>query len=89
MDIKEFTEYAKPGMAPSSVVFIKASRFWIREDAANEKYSHIYLDKLRPLGQLGGMAYGRIMSTFDVPRKTGEEEVTENSILRNLVQERS
>lgn len=88
VDIKEFTEYAKPGMAPSSVVFIKASRFWIREDAANENYSHIYLDKLRPLGQLGGMAYGRIMSTFDVPRKTWEEKVTENSILRNLVQER-
>ena len=84
VDIKEFPEYAKPGMAPTAVVFIKASRFWIREDAANENYSHIYLDKLRPLGQLGGMAYGRITSTFDVPRKTWEDEVTKNDILRNF-----
>ncbi|KAE8363020.1 hypothetical protein BDV27DRAFT_159221 [Aspergillus caelatus] len=84
VDIKEFPEYAKPGMAPTAVVFIEASRFWIREDAANENYSHIYLDKLRPLGQLGGMAYGRITSTFDVPRKMWEDEVTENDILRNF-----
>jgi flavin reductase (DIM6/NTAB) family NADH-FMN oxidoreductase RutF len=84
IDIKEFTEFAKPGMAPNSVVFIKATRFWVREDAANEDYSHIDLDKLRPLAQLGGMAYGRITSTFDVPRKTWREESSKSDFLKCL-----
>lgn len=84
IDIKEFQEFAKPGMAPNSVVFIKATRFWVRKDAANEDYSHIDLDKLRPLGQLGGMAYGRITSTFDVPRKTWKDESSKSDFLKCL-----
>jgi flavin reductase (DIM6/NTAB) family NADH-FMN oxidoreductase RutF len=84
IDIKEFPEFAKPGSAPNSVVFIKASRFWVRKDAANEDYSHISLDKLRPLGQLGGRAYGRITSTFDVPRKTWREESLTSDLLKLL-----
>lgn len=36
---------------------IKASRFWVREDATNADYSHIDLNKRRPIAQLGEMAY--------------------------------
>ncbi|KAF4451021.1 nitrilotriacetate monooxygenase component b [Fusarium albosuccineum] len=89
VDIKELTDYATPGMAPSAVVLIRGSRFWVREDAANEEASHIYLDKLRPLAQLGGMAYGRITSTFDVPRKAWVDEEPSNELLQKLGQEAS
>lgn len=83
VDIREFTEFAKPGLMPSAVVFIRGTRFWVREDAINDKSNHIDLDKLRPLGQLGGMAYGRITSVFDVPRKTWKDEKVESGVLNS------
>lgn len=84
VDIKEFTRFAKPGMTPNAVVFIQGTRFWVRGDATNDESNHIHLDKLRPLGQLGGMAYGRVTSIFDVPRKTWKSEKDGNSLLRDL-----
>jgi flavin reductase (DIM6/NTAB) family NADH-FMN oxidoreductase RutF len=36
VDIREFTEFAKPGLMPSAVVFIRGTRFWVREDAIND-----------------------------------------------------
>ncbi|KAF7563415.1 hypothetical protein G7046_g726 [Stylonectria norvegica] len=84
MDIKEFTDHANPGMSIASLVLIKASRFWVREDAANEDFSHIDLEKLRPLGQLGGMSYGRITSTFEMPRRRWEDEQPKSELLTKL-----
>ncbi|KAI1358291.1 hypothetical protein F5Y08DRAFT_322204 [Xylaria arbuscula] len=82
-DIKEFKSHAKEGKSLAGMVLIKATRFWVREDAANKDFSHIDLDKLRPVGQLGGMAYGRITSTFDIPRgKWGEEQVTSKHLTK-------
>ncbi|CAM1507746.1 Fc.00g045940.m01.CDS01 [Cosmosporella sp. VM-42] len=84
MDIKEFEDHTKPGMSVASLVLIKASRFWVREDAANEDFSHIDLEKLRPLGQLGGMSYGRITSTFEMPRRRWQDEQPNNELLTKL-----
>lgn len=86
VDIKEFTDHEQ-GMSVAGMVLIKATRFWVREDAANEDVSHIDLDVLRPLGQLGGISYGRITSTFELPRKrwADEQPTSETlSIIENL-----
>ncbi|KAI1875052.1 uncharacterized protein JN550_002481 [Neoarthrinium moseri] len=74
VDIKEFNDHARDGMSVASLVLIKATRFWVREDATNADVSHIDLNKLRPIAQLGGMAYGRISSTFDLPRPRWNDE---------------
>lgn len=84
IDIKDFVDHTAPGMCVASLALIKASRFWVREDAANEDFSHIHLDKLRPLGQLGGMSYGRITSTFELPRRRWQDEHPKSELLTKL-----
>ncbi|KAK1635884.1 hypothetical protein BDP81DRAFT_430490 [Colletotrichum phormii] len=74
VDIKEFSDHAKDGKSVAGMVLLKATRFWVIEDAADSDYSHIELEKLRPIGQLGGKAYGRITSTFEVPRRRWQDE---------------
>ncbi|KAI1059019.1 hypothetical protein LB507_003902 [Fusarium sp. FIESC RH6] len=88
VDIKEF-EGHRPGMSGSAIFLVEATRLWVREDAANEDFSHIELDKLRPIGQLGGMAYGRITSTFDLPRTRWVDERPKSELLTKLENERS
>jgi len=84
IDIKEFTDHQNPGMSIAANVLIKATRFWVKEGTANEDYSHIDLEKLRPIGQLGGISYGRITSTFEHPRKKWSDEVPKSEILSKL-----
>lgn len=84
VDIKEFTDHQQPGMSLAATVLIKATRFWVKEGTANEDYSHIDLEKLRPVGQLGGISYGRIVSTFEQPRKKWSDEVAQCEILAQL-----
>jgi flavin reductase (DIM6/NTAB) family NADH-FMN oxidoreductase RutF len=84
VDIKEFTDHQNPGMSIAANVLIKATRFWVKEGTANEDYSHIDLEKLRPVGQLGGISYGRIVSTFEHPRKKWSDEVPKSEILAKL-----
>ncbi|TRX91642.1 hypothetical protein FHL15_007424 [Xylaria flabelliformis] len=84
VDIKEFKSHATEGKSIAGSALIKATRFWVREDAANEKFSHIDLNKLRPVGQLGGMAYGRISSTFDLLRPRWDDEEPKSELLTRL-----
>ncbi|KAJ4301623.1 hypothetical protein N0V90_003716 [Kalmusia sp. IMI 367209] len=83
-DIKEFGDHSKDGKSVAGVVLIKATRFWVREDATNAAVSHINLETLRPVAQLGGQSYGRITSTFELPRKRWSDEVSKNKTLRDL-----
>ncbi|KAI0903590.1 hypothetical protein F4823DRAFT_618059 [Ustulina deusta] len=87
VDIKEFKSHVTEGKSLAGLVLIKATRFWVREDAANEDFSHIDLNKLRPVGQLGGMAYGRIVSTFDLPRPRWDDEKPKSELLTRLANE--
>ena len=50
LDIKEFTDNKQPGMSLAATVLIKATRFWVKEGTADADYSHIDLNKLRPIG---------------------------------------
>ncbi|GAM86234.1 hypothetical protein ANO11243_042460 [Dothideomycetidae sp. 11243] len=84
VDIKEFTDHQQDGKSVAGLVLIKATRFWVEEGATNENASHIDLDKLRPLGQLGGVTYGRITSTFELPRTRWSVEHAKSKLLQRL-----
>ncbi|KIV88633.1 hypothetical protein PV10_08299 [Exophiala mesophila] len=71
--------HAKQGKPSGALAIIQATRFWIREDAINEDGSEISLDVLRPLAQLGGISYGRINGTFELPRPRLAEELRDES----------
>ena len=88
IDIKEFTDHQKPGMSLAATVLIKATRFWVKEGTADAAYSHIDLDKLRPVGQLGGVSYGRVVSTFERPRGKWSNEVPKSELLAKLDMEK-
>ncbi|KAJ6440091.1 FMN-binding split barrel [Purpureocillium lavendulum] len=83
VDIKEFGSPSE-GMSVAGLALIKATRFWVREDATNEDASHVDLEKLRPVAQLGGMSYGRIVSTFELPRKRWHDEYPRNEALAKI-----
>jgi flavin reductase (DIM6/NTAB) family NADH-FMN oxidoreductase RutF len=83
VDIKEFDVHQQPGMSVATLVLIKATRFWVQEGAANADFSHIDLNKPRPLGQLGGISYSRITSTFEQPR-SWEDEAPKSKLLTEL-----
>ncbi|KAF2629790.1 hypothetical protein BU25DRAFT_274322 [Macroventuria anomochaeta] len=89
VDIKEFhdCETEREGLSVAANVLIKASRFWVREDATNDEVSNIDVEKLRPVGQLGGMAYARVSETFEVPRRRWVDEVGRSEVLRGLERE--
>lgn len=88
-DIKEFNDHQRDGMSVAGMVLIKATRFWVREDAVNAERSHIDLETLRPLAQLGGMSYGRITSTFELPRKRWSDECPKSEVLSELDRSKS
>ncbi|KAM0502289.1 hypothetical protein ACHAP8_003827 [Fusarium lateritium] len=83
VDMKEF-EGHKPGMSGSAIFLVEATRLWVQEDASNEDFSHIELDKLRPIAQLGGMSYGRVTSTFELPRTRWVDEKPKSEFLSDL-----
>lgn len=89
VDVKELGGHAEGGgksatAAAAGMVLLEATRFWVREDAADAEFSHIELDKLRPVGQLGGRSYGRITSTFEVPRRRWQDEEPRSELLQGL-----
>ncbi|OHF04115.1 hypothetical protein CORC01_00454 [Colletotrichum orchidophilum] len=54
VDSKEFSDHAQEGKSVAGMVLLKATRSWVREDAADPESSRIELEKLRRVGQLGG-----------------------------------
>lgn len=84
IDIKEFADHQRPGMSIAATVLIKATRFWVKEGTADEDYSHIDLNKLRPVAQLGGVSYGRVVSTFERPRSKWDVEAPKSELLTRL-----
>lgn len=63
------------GHAKGALAIVEATRFWVRDDAINAEQTQIDLDRLRPLVQLGGISYGRVRETFELPRPRLEDEL--------------
>ncbi|KAL4963254.1 flavin reductase family protein [Aspergillus stella-maris] len=83
IEIKEFSPHSE-GMSVGGVVLIKASRFWVREGVADQELSHIELEKLRPIAQVGRIGYGRITEVFERPRTRWVDEVGKSEKLQEL-----
>lgn len=66
------------------LALLEATRFWVREDAIDKQRKHIDLERLRPVGQLGGIAYARITDTFDLPRTNWARATRETPELMRL-----
>lgn len=62
-----------------SLAIIQATRFWVREDALNEAKDEINLSAMRPVVQLGGIQYGRVRETFELPRPSLAKELADES----------
>jgi flavin reductase (DIM6/NTAB) family NADH-FMN oxidoreductase RutF len=71
----DFHGAGKLGKPTGALAIIEATRFWVREDAINEARDEIDLDAFRPLVQLGGIQYGRIRETFELPRPALQAEL--------------
>lgn len=63
------------GKPHGALAIIQVTRFWVHEDALNEKGDDVSLERLRPLVQLGGISYGRVRETFELPRPRLEMEL--------------
>ncbi|KAL4929551.1 flavin reductase family protein [Aspergillus undulatus] len=83
LEIMEFGAHSE-GMSIGGVVLVKASRFWVKEGVVDDELSHIELEKLRPVAQLGGISYGRITEVFERPRMRWDGEVKKSEVLRGL-----
>jgi len=76
LEMKELDYGPRDSSKPhGALAIIEGTRFWIREDAINEEQTHINLEKLRPLVSLGGISYGRVRETFELPRPRLEDEL--------------
>jgi len=71
--------HSKLGKPFGSLAIIQATRFWVREDALGKKGEDIDLSVMRPLVQLGGIQYGRVRETFELPRPSLATELAYKS----------
>ena len=76
LEIKELDyggEKKSKGKPSGALAIIRGTRFWVRGDAL--KGDDVDLEVLRPLVQLGGISYGRVRETFELPRPKLAEEL--------------
>jgi flavin reductase (DIM6/NTAB) family NADH-FMN oxidoreductase RutF len=67
---------SQPSVGPHGrLAIVEGTRFWVREDAIDEKQSKIDLNVLRPIGQLGGISYARVTDTFELARSSYKKEI--------------
>lgn len=77
IDLDYDGKHKAEGKPAGGLALIEGKRFWVREDAVNEARDEIKLDVLRPLVQLGGISYGRVGETFELPRPKLQDELND------------
>lgn len=79
-------KHAQEGKPSGALAIIEATRFWVRQDALSEGKDEIDLATMKPLVQLGGISYGRVKETFELPRPKVQEELdNEANGLRSIL----
>lgn len=68
IEMVDYKTSARPSGPHGKLAIIEGTRFWVREDALDAEQRKIDLEVLRPVGQLGGIAYSRITDTFELAR---------------------
>jgi flavin reductase (DIM6/NTAB) family NADH-FMN oxidoreductase RutF len=79
MKLLDYHGDGETGKPSGSLAIIQATRFWVREDAINETQDEIDLSVMRPLVQLGGIQYGRVRETFELPRPSLSTELADET----------
>ena len=82
LEMKEMSYHGEreDGKETGALAIIEGTRFWVREDAVSEDRRDVKLEKMRPLVQLGGISYGRVRETFELPRGRTEEEIKKDHL---------
>lgn len=75
----DYHSRAEQGKPVGALAIIEAKRFWVREDAVNEARDNVAIEALRPLVQLGGISYGRVRETFELPRPNLANELQDEN----------
>jgi flavin reductase (DIM6/NTAB) family NADH-FMN oxidoreductase RutF len=84
----DYHGHAAKGKPTGALAIIEATRFWVQEGALNESQDNVDLQALRPLVQLGGISYGRVRETFELPRPSMETELrNEEKSLRKFLKQ--
>ncbi|GIZ44717.1 hypothetical protein CKM354_000790800 [Cercospora kikuchii] len=73
-EVVDFKTSTDPVGAHGKLAIIEGVNFWVRADAIDTKGSHIDLEVLRPIGQLGGISYARMSETFELPRSNWKKD---------------
>lgn len=71
----DYHGHAAQGRPTGALAIIEAKRFWVQQDALNEARDNVDLESLRPVVQLGGISYGRVRDTFELPRPSLKTEL--------------
>ncbi|CAK1364960.1 unnamed protein product [Cercospora beticola] len=89
-EVVDFRLSRSPVGAHGKLAIIEGINFWVRADAIDSKGSHIDLEVLRPVGQLGGVSYARMSETFELPRSTWKKDYEDHDTgLRKMFGDRS
>lgn len=82
LEMKEMSYHGEKesGKETGALAIIEGTRFWVREDALSDDRRDVNLEKMRPLVQLGGISYGRMRETFELPRGRTEDEIKKEQL---------
>jgi flavin reductase (DIM6/NTAB) family NADH-FMN oxidoreductase RutF len=67
-EIVDLKTSRSPVGAKGALAIVEVTRFWVAENAIDEKRSKVDLEVLRPVGQLGGISYARVNDVVELPR---------------------
>ncbi|KAF2714889.1 flavo protein-like protein oxygenase [Pleomassaria siparia CBS 279.74] len=82
VETREWESKVEPGRRTGVLAIIEGVKFWVREDAVNEEGSLIDPAVLKPISRLGGIAYGRVTESFELPRPDYDQETKDPNIAK-------
>jgi len=87
LEMKELDYHGRgeKGEAVGALAIIEGTRFWIKTEAMGED-GETDLGILRPLVQLGGISYGRVAETFELPRGRLDQELGKDNGLKEILE---
>ncbi|KAG7841193.1 hypothetical protein KL942_002181 [Ogataea angusta] len=80
-----FKSKRDPSKGSGTTLLVEGVNFHIREDIADEKFTTVDINKLKPVARLGGNVYTRVLQGFDIPRPDFKSEISEHPEVSKLL----